>query len=275
MSDHQHPQDHHDHAGSQTAHHHHDQASGFAEANKEHFNASAALSHFDEPQTIEMARRVAAAFKRQYDFDEETTTVLDFACGNGASAYPSYVIANKMIASGLISRELAGVCKSIVGVDISQALVDNYNERVSNQGISPDEMRAVCIELKGEVNELDGHKFDVVVCSAAYHHIENVDGITKALSFHLKPGGVLLVADFLDLEETNRDGGSSSTTTSSGSLFPDGYQHIVAHMKGFKSDDLRKLFEGAGLTFSIDIVTRAKLHGKDFTVFVARGQKPT
>jgi len=52
-----------------------------------------------------------------------------------------------------------------VGVDISQGAVDVYNEAVSNQGLSPDEMRAVCAELKGEAGELDDLKFDVVAVS--------------------------------------------------------------------------------------------------------------
>lgn len=43
--------------------------------------------------------------------------------------------------------------------------VDVYNETVSNQGLSPDEMRAVCAELKGEAGELDDLKFDVVAVS--------------------------------------------------------------------------------------------------------------
>ncbi|KAI5984005.1 hypothetical protein EDD15DRAFT_2312577 [Pisolithus albus] len=49
---------------------------------------------------------------------------MDFACG-----------------TGLISRELAPHAKSIVGVDISQNMVDMYNLSVHNQGkISPDEL---------------------------------------------------------------------------------------------------------------------------------------
>jgi len=67
------------------------------------------------------------------------------------------------ISIGLISRELAPYAKTIVGVDITPALVDIYNERVSNQGITPDEMRAVCVELKGEEGELESLKFDVIV----------------------------------------------------------------------------------------------------------------
>lgn len=66
---------------------------------------------------------------------------------------------------GLISRELAPYAKSIVGVDISQSMVDRYNQTVLNQGILPEEMRAVCAELEGRDEELDGLKFDVVTVS--------------------------------------------------------------------------------------------------------------
>ena len=65
----------------------------------------------------------------------------------------------------MISRELAPYAKSIVGVDISQIMVDHYNQKVSDQGILPEEMKAVCTELKGGEEELDGLKFDVITVS--------------------------------------------------------------------------------------------------------------
>lgn len=52
-----------------------------------------------------------------------------------------------------------------MGVDISQGMVDQYNKRVNEQGIASEEMKAVCIELQGKENELDGAKFDVIVVS--------------------------------------------------------------------------------------------------------------
>jgi len=109
----------------------------------------------------------AGAMREQYSFDENSTVVMDFACGVGMCnplyIYHPYNIHTSIL--GLISRELAPYAKTIVGVDITQALVDNYNQRVANQGISPDEMRAVCTELKGKEGELDGLKFDVIVVS--------------------------------------------------------------------------------------------------------------
>lgn len=64
-----------------------------------------------------------------------------------------------------MSRALRPYTKAVLGVDISQGMVDQYNKHVEEQGISPEEMKAVCIDLKGEEKELDGAKFDVVTVS--------------------------------------------------------------------------------------------------------------
>jgi hypothetical protein len=46
-------------------------------------------------------------------------------------------------------------------------MVDQFNKRVEYQGIPPEEMQAVCAELKGEPGELDNERFDVVVVSGS------------------------------------------------------------------------------------------------------------
>jgi hypothetical protein len=53
--------------------------------------------------------------------------------------------------------------QTIVIVSFNQLQVKQYNLRVENQGIPPEEMQAVRAELKGTAEELDGLKFDVVV----------------------------------------------------------------------------------------------------------------
>lgn len=64
-----------------------------------------------------------------------------------------------------MSRLLAPYTHEIIGIDISQGMVDYYNQRVHNQGIPPDEMRAICVELTGTDTDLDGKKFDIIVVS--------------------------------------------------------------------------------------------------------------
>ncbi|GBE82817.1 Uncharacterized methyltransferase [Sparassis crispa] len=234
-------------------HHHHDDTHihgdshghNYADANKQYFNETAQKWHA-HPEAQEMARRLTAAMKSTYPtlFDEERTTVLDFACG-----------------TGLISRELCADTTSIVGVDISSGTVDQYNLRASNQGLAPEEMRAICVDLKGTEGELDGAKFDVVVCASSFHHFSSVKDVMRTLVFFLKPGGSLLVTDVMkDADESE--------------LFPQNVHHIVAHPHGFDKSDMRKVFEGAGLSdFRFTSAFSAKFHGKDVKCFLAKGVK--
>ena len=56
----------------------------FAAANQKHFDAEAVA--FDaKPAAIELAHRIVTSTVKKYPalFDEESTTVLDFACGSG------------------------------------------------------------------------------------------------------------------------------------------------------------------------------------------------
>lgn len=120
-------------------------SSSLARLNAGYFDKEA-LGYEDRPGARELARRIGRVIRRAIAFDEYSTTVLDFACG-----------------VGMLSRELAPYSKSIVGVDVSKDSVAEYNRRVENQGIAPEEMRAIAVELKGEEGELDNMKFDVAV----------------------------------------------------------------------------------------------------------------
>ena len=64
-----------------------------------------------------------------------------------------------------MSKEIIPYVKSILGVDVSQGMVDLYNETGEMEGFSG--MKAVCADLKGEYGELDGQKFDVIIVSVA------------------------------------------------------------------------------------------------------------
>ncbi len=61
-----------------------------------------------------------------------------------------------------MEKELLPHCKSILGVDISQGMVDAYNKRATALGVS-DKMQASAHELKGVEGELGGEKFDVII----------------------------------------------------------------------------------------------------------------
>ena len=64
-----------------------------------------------------------------------------------------------------MSKQIIPYAKSILGVDVSQGMIDLYNETGEKEGFSG--MKAVCADLKGEDGELDGRKFDVIIVSIA------------------------------------------------------------------------------------------------------------
>ncbi|KAF7370550.1 Methyltransf-11 domain-containing protein [Mycena sanguinolenta] len=116
-------------------------------------------------------------------------------------------------------------------------------------------MRVVCADLKGVEGELDGQKFDVIACSAAYHHFESINDMTRTLCFFLKPGGCLLVADFMKTSEP--------------------VPEDVPHDGGFTEEQIQHAFLRAGLQeITIDQFTKARFHGKRVQLFLAKGTKP-
>ncbi|OAX36078.1 S-adenosyl-L-methionine-dependent methyltransferase [Rhizopogon vinicolor AM-OR11-026] len=223
------------------SHHVHEDHHDFKQVNKNYFNEHA-HQYNDRPEAQELARRLGAAMIGAYPFNEDSTLVLDYACG-----------------TGLISKELASHAKCIVGVDISQNMVDQYNQSVANQGIPPEEMRAVCCDLSASPDQLDGMKFDVVVCASSYHHFPSIKKVTTALASYLKPGGSLLVSDLIK-------------PSSAQQLFPNESRHIVAHNGGFEETDIKSAFEGAGLAdFAFVTAGSAKKHGHSVQFFLASG----
>ncbi|KAJ3864912.1 S-adenosyl-L-methionine-dependent methyltransferase, partial [Lentinula novae-zelandiae] len=213
---------------------------------------------------------------KAYPFDDENTTVLDFACGTGLDLYC------------LNSRVLAPFVKSIVGVDISQEMVDRYNKRVENQGIPREEMRAICIpeQLLTHANDLRLAKllgdieFDVAICCMSYHHFPSIYSITRTLSSLLKPGGHLYIADVESIPIKSTPHGPDDNNKQSAS--------VVTHKYGFSELEMKNVFVQAGLAdidaasetgqigsrFTYSIATRAFKKGKAVNIFLARGVKP-
>lgn len=228
-------------------------------ANKAHFDAHSETYDTEHPHAQVLALRLSRALRQVLPLDEDTTCVLDYACG-----------------SGQVSRALAPHVARLVGVDISPRMVEQYNARADAQGLEPHEMRAVCT-----LAELDAQdRFDLVVCSMAYHHFAAVDDVSRELVKYLKPGGTLAVADIADVD-TDTGLPSCRDRDSDGGAPPlpplmAGYEHIVAHTRGFSEEVIRALFVGTGLEdVSFELFTSAKRQGRDVHFFLATGTRAT
>ncbi|KAG8822331.1 hypothetical protein FRC19_006172 [Serendipita sp. 401] len=173
------------------------------EANVVHFDKAAKEGYDDNPFVEQVSKQFADLIREKCTLGKENTSMMDYACGTGQ-----------------MSRKLEPYVQKVIGVDISQGMIDYYNKRASDLGIPPEKMQAVYVSsLKGDDSDLDGQKFDIIVCSQAYHHFPDINKVTKDLTNLLKPGtGRLFIADLMQYDR--------ATDSQSGDNAP---QHLHHH----------------------------------------------
>lgn len=102
-------------------------------------------------------------------------SVLDVACGSGASAVPA--------------AEAVGPTGSVMGVDLADQLLARGQERATQQGLANIEF------LQADMTELgypDAH-FDAVICVFGVFFVSNMESLVAELWRMVRPGGKLAV----------------------------------------------------------------------------------
>lgn len=95
--------------------------------------------------------------------------------------------------TGLISAHLAPRVNRIVAVDISVAMLDKLVAKNELRG----KVEAVCQDITAEPLN---RRFDLIVSAMAMHHVADTDQLIGTFAQHLKPGGLIALAD-LDTED--------------------------------------------------------------------------
>ncbi|KAK7053147.1 hypothetical protein VNI00_003766 [Paramarasmius palmivorus] len=171
---------------------------------------------------MKMADQMLPHLLKTATFDKEKTEVMDFACGNGYN-----------------STLMAPHCKSILGVDISTGMVDEFNRNIERWGLDKNQLHALRADIEdAQGTELEGKTFDIIYCSMAYHHLPSMEETTKDLAVYLKPGGKLLVVDWIRPETETR-------------MPAETYKNISQIMKvpGIGEEEMKEVFERGGLRF--------------------------
>ncbi|KAJ5606467.1 hypothetical protein N7510_009248 [Penicillium lagena] len=191
--------------------------------------------------------------------------MLEYACGPGA-----------------VSMALAPFLTKVIGIDLSDNMIDEYNRNATAVGFS-NKVTGYKADLLGEsvAAQFSGPEFidfDVLTVSMALHHFEHPDQALKRLASRVKKGGVCLIIDFVPHTPHAHGHGHGHGHGREGHDFGDASATVMTH--GFSREDMQKLFEGAGLgaRFEYEILSEPLVFTKEDktiskTAFIARAQR--
>jgi ubiquinone/menaquinone biosynthesis C-methylase UbiE len=183
-------------------------------------------------------------------------------------------------------QAFAPYATSVIGMDISLGMVNVYNHRASDQGLSPSEMKAIQGDLfatpeSEEIDKPELWDFDLVAVGLAFHHFDDEVLAAKRLVKRVKKGtGKVLIIDFLPHEHIGGRGHShghhhqhgrdhSQETRESKKTFviPKEHAEKAAHTvkyMGFSEERMKEIFEDAGcVDVKIDILGTGITTGLD------------
>jgi SAM-dependent methyltransferase len=91
------------------------------------------------------------------------------------------------------------------GIDISPNMVSTFNTRVEDAGLSTEKIHAVEGDLfdksdpsPTKFSGKEWHDFDIATVGFGFHHFEDVVHSARQLKERLRPGGVLVINDFVE-----------------------------------------------------------------------------
>ena len=176
-----------------------------------------ALTWDDLPRRVNLAKAVVKNILPHLKGDER---VLEFGCG-----------------TGLIGLNIAPFVKEVIGIDISEKMVEKFNEKAKRFHLNAK-------AYKKDIFEID-EKFDIVISSMTIHHIKNI----KALSKKLKE-----ITNKVFIADLDKEDGSFHTRGNDD----------VCHF-GFSKEELKEYFDDWQMEYKI--IHKVKKH-KDFDVFL-------
>ncbi|KAK0833269.1 hypothetical protein LTR03_014929 [Friedmanniomyces endolithicus] len=261
--------------------------SAFTEANRKAFNDLSA-TYNSKPWQHKISQQVSDALQQRREWlgvpwiqpnddDDKSRDVrlLDYACGTGA-----------------ITKALGPSVTTIRGIDISESMVEKYNEAALSSGLTTEQAHAVAGDLFAEKvsPQLSGPEFqlfDIAVIGLGFHHFEDPALAIKRLAERLKPEtGVLVIVDFLPFadevarehQHQHQHQHSHENAHSAGEGGASEMAHTIKHT-GFTREGMEKLFADGGLegfggsVLDEPAVMEMESGRKERKVFVARGRR--
>lgn len=191
-----------------------------------HFNSQAA--DWDRPDKIQMMKHLADKTLDVLKLDQPLD-ILDFGCG-----------------TGLFGLEMTEFAKSLVGLDTSDGMLEVFNQKT----VGAENITSINCDLE---NENFDAKFDLIVSSMAFHHLENPGKMISKLKSMLNSGGRIAIVD-LDQED--------------GSFHPDNSGMGVKHF-GFSKQEIQSWADKSGMNLDWRIINEIDKNDKTYQQFLA------
>ncbi|KAL4959734.1 class I SAM-dependent methyltransferase [Aspergillus stella-maris] len=192
---------------------------------------------------------------------DDEVRLLDYACG-----------------SGTVSKALAPYTTETVGMDLSENMVETYNQTAVEMSLPLEKMKGYQFDLLSGYNPAETPEylkqgFDIIVIGMALHHVSNPPLLLRKFKEILKQGGAVIVLDMVpdqvpSLPATELEGLDAREVEVLKTI----------GKKGFTEDEMRGMYDDAGLGGGFEYVVieeefRFVLLGREISVggFICRG----
>ncbi len=196
-----------------------------------HFNTAA--NQWDTPDKIKMMETLAANTIEVLKIKSELKDlkVLDFGCG-----------------TGLFGLNFLDYASTLMGIDTSEGMLKVFDEKTRDRE-HPEISRKLTNLEKENLDE----RFDLVVSSMTFHHLNNPREMIKKIKAMLTPSGQMAIVD-LDKED--------------GSFHPDNEGMGVKHF-GFSKEELSSWAGENNLSFDHRIINTIEKNERSYGQFLA------
>ncbi|TNE97618.1 MAG: class I SAM-dependent methyltransferase [Deltaproteobacteria bacterium] len=191
-----------------------------------HFNDKAA--EWDNEGKIKMMAVLAKKTLERLSLARKLD-IMDFGCG-----------------TGLFGLEMADYANTLLGIDTSSGMLEVFDKKTQDDS----SVESLLIDL--EKDSLD-RKFDLIVSSMAFHHLNDPDKMIATLKSLLNPDGKIAIVD-LDEED--------------GSFHPDNEGMGVKHY-GFSKDRLSSWAEKHKLELDHSLINSIEKNDREYHQFLA------
>lgn len=149
----------------------------------------------------------------------------------------------------------------VVGLDVSGGMVEKYNREAKEAGLSESQLYAVRGDLVADEEPLRAPKFfdfDFAIMSMALHHVQDPKAMLATLVERVKPGGRVIIIDWLPMAKAASNEGQGGHISSHHSHTNKGSDsehkpHPGAHtvtFDGFDEHQMRSWFHDVGCSSS-------------------------